>query len=81
MTSPALRLATLAGRVDRVPALDETKEFVGRVLGDRLQREAGARVSPESFTHGSSAQRVRWFRAGLDTGKVSQCNTFETARP
>ena len=48
---------------------------------DRLQREAGARVSPESFTHGSSAQRVRWFRAGLDSGDVNQCNTFETARP
>ena len=48
---------------------------------DRLQREAGGRVSPESFTHGSSAQRVRWFRTGLDSGDVSHCNTFETARP
>jgi len=48
---------------------------------DTLQRAAGRHVSPESFTHGSSAQRVRWFRAGLDSGSVSQCNTFETARP
>jgi hypothetical protein len=38
-------------------------------------------VSPESFTHGSSGQRVRWFRAGLDSGDVTQCDTFATARP
>ena len=48
---------------------------------DRLQQQARGRVSPESFTHGSSAQRVRWFRTGLDSGDVNQCNTFETARP
>jgi predicted metalloprotease len=48
---------------------------------DRLQQRSRGPVSPESFTHGSSAQRVRWFRAGLDSGDVSQCNTFETARP
>ena len=48
---------------------------------DHLQRMQRGTVSPESFTHGSSAQRVRWFRAGLDSGDVNQCNTFETARP
>jgi hypothetical protein len=48
---------------------------------DRIQQQSGGRVSPESFTHGSSAQRVRWFRSGLDSGDVNQCNTFETARP
>jgi hypothetical protein len=48
---------------------------------DRLQRQSRGHVSPESFTHGSSAQRVRWFRAGLDSGDVRQCNTFTTARP
>ena len=47
---------------------------------DRIQRQTRGRVSPESFTHGSSAQRVRWFRVGLDSGDVTQCNTFETAR-
>jgi predicted metalloprotease len=47
---------------------------------DRIQQQSGGRVSPESFTHGSSAQRVRWFRSGLDSGDVNQCNTFETAR-
>jgi predicted metalloprotease len=43
---------------------------------DRLQRMAGRRVSPETFTHGSSAQRMRWFRSGLDSGQISACNTF-----
>ena len=47
---------------------------------DRLQRQARGYVTPESFTHGSSAQRVRWFRAGLDSGDVRQCDTFATAR-
>ena len=48
---------------------------------DRIQQQTRGRVSPESFTHGSSAQRVRWFRAGLDSGDVNQCNTFQTASP
>jgi predicted metalloprotease len=48
---------------------------------DRIQRKSRDHVSPESFTHGSSAQRVRWFRAGLDSGDVRQCDTFGTARP
>jgi predicted metalloprotease len=44
---------------------------------DRLQKQARGYVSPESFTHGSSAQRVRWFRRGLDSGQLAQCNTFD----
>jgi predicted metalloprotease len=44
---------------------------------DRLQQQARGYVTPESFTHGSSAQRVRWFRKGLDSGQVNQCNTFQ----
>jgi predicted metalloprotease len=43
---------------------------------DRLQRSAGGRVSPESFTHGSSAERVEWFRRGLEAGNAESCNTF-----
>jgi predicted metalloprotease len=46
---------------------------------DRIQRQSRGQVSPESFTHGSSAQRVRWFRAGLDAGDVRQCDTFASA--
>lgn len=44
---------------------------------DRLQRESAGRVVPDSFTHGTSEQRVRWFRKGLETGDVRQGNTFE----
>jgi predicted metalloprotease len=43
---------------------------------DRLQREARGRAVPESFTHGSSAQRVRWFKAGMVSGRVADCDTF-----
>jgi uncharacterized protein len=45
---------------------------------DRIQKMATGRVSPESFTHGSSAQRVAWFRRGFQSGDVSACNSFET---
>jgi uncharacterized protein len=43
---------------------------------DRIQRMSGARVAPEQFTHGSSADRVTWFKRGLETGRVDSCNTF-----
>ena len=45
---------------------------------DTLQREAGRRVVTDSFTHGSSAQRQRWFTAGFQGGTVNSCNTFST---
>ena len=41
-----------------------------------LQKGAGRAVLRESFTHGSSAQRVRWFRRVIDTGDIKQCDTF-----
>ena len=44
---------------------------------DRLQQQSRGYVTPESFTHGSSQQRVRWFRRGLDSGQIAQCNTFQ----
>jgi len=47
---------------------------------DRLQKQSRGYVVPESFTHGSSAQRVKWFRTGLESGDVRRCDTF-AARP
>ncbi len=44
---------------------------------DRLQQQAQGRVVPDSFTHGSSAQRTRWFRHGFESGDFRQCNTFD----
>ena len=43
---------------------------------DRLQKQAKGYVSPDTFTHGSSAQRVQWFRTGLTSGRMESCNTF-----
>ncbi|HEX8568821.1 MAG TPA: neutral zinc metallopeptidase [Caulobacteraceae bacterium] len=43
---------------------------------DTLQRQSGGRVAPDSFTHGSSVQRVRWFRRGLEAGNPDACDTF-----
>jgi len=44
---------------------------------DRLQRMSGGRVSPETFTHGSSAQRMDWFQRGTNGGTIESCNTFQ----
>lgn len=46
---------------------------------DRLQQQSQGRIVPESFTHGSSEQRVRWFKRGMDSGDLRQCDTFKTS--
>ncbi len=60
--------------------LEEALRAASAIGDDRLQREAGRRVVPDSFTHGSSEQRVRWFRRGFDSGRFSECDTFSAAR-
>jgi hypothetical protein len=47
---------------------------------DRLQQQMQGRIVPESFTHGSSAQRMRWFKRGFETGDMNQCNTFKATQ-
>lgn len=56
--------------------VEEGLQAAASIGDDRLQRQAGHRVSPESFTHGSAEQRVNWLNRGLQTGDISQCNTF-----
>jgi len=56
--------------------VDQGLAAAAAVGDDRLQKAAGRRVSPENFTHGSSAQRVAWFRKGFSTGDFNACNTF-----
>ncbi|MBU2602885.1 MAG: neutral zinc metallopeptidase [Actinobacteria bacterium] len=56
--------------------IDEALQAASVIGDDRLQKEATGRVVPDSFTHGTSEQRVRWFRKGLDTGDMSQGDTF-----
>ena len=56
--------------------VEEGLRAAAAIGDDRLQRQAGGSVRPESFTHGSSAQRVEWFRRGLDSGSINACQTF-----
>lgn len=56
--------------------VEEALRAATAIGDDTLQKQARGRVVPESFTHGSAEQRVRWFRRGLDTGDLATCNTF-----
>ena len=60
--------------------LEEALRAANAVGDDRIQRETQGRVSPESFTHGTSAQRMYWFKKGFDTGDVRQGDTFASDR-
>ncbi|HNX51771.1 MAG TPA: neutral zinc metallopeptidase, partial [Thermoanaerobaculaceae bacterium] len=56
--------------------IEEAMNAAAAIGDDRLQRQSGQRVSPESFTHGSSKQRVEWFNRGFQSGSLEQCDTF-----
>ena len=56
--------------------VEEALTAASAIGDDRLQQQSSGRVVPDSFTHGSSAQRVKWFRRGLETGDFSQGDTF-----
>ena len=56
--------------------LEEALRAATAIGDDRLQQEAGRGVVPDSFTHGSSAQRVKWFKRGFDSGDINSCDTF-----
>jgi predicted metalloprotease len=56
--------------------IEEALAAATAIGDDRIQRQTQGQVVPDSFTHGSSAQRVRWFRAGLEGGSIKNCNTF-----
>jgi predicted metalloprotease len=58
--------------------VDEGLAAAAAVGDDRLQKQARGYVSPESFTHGSSAQRQQWFRRGFETGDIKSCDTFSS---
>ncbi len=56
--------------------VDQALAAASAIGDDRLQKQTQGRVVPDSFTHGSSAQRTRWFRIGLDSGDPRKCDTF-----
>jgi len=56
--------------------LEEGLRAASAIGDDRLQRQSQGRVTPDSFTHGSSTQRVRWFKRGFQDGDISACDTF-----
>ncbi len=64
-------------RVVQEGEVKQAMDTAAAIGDDRLQQQSGRRVSPESFTHGSSAQRQQWFMQGLKTGQMSACDTFK----
>jgi|SRR5689334_8112649 uncharacterized protein len=68
-----------ADRTRHILEAGDVEEALGAAAAigdDRLQRQAGGRVAPESFTHGTSEQRVRWFTRGIESGDLRECDTF-----
>jgi predicted metalloprotease len=73
--------AQRAGTIVLEPGdVEEALNAASAIGDDRLQQQTQGQVVPESFTHGSSAQRVGWFRRGLDGGDPNQCNTFDAGQ-
>jgi predicted metalloprotease len=72
--------AVQAGSLKLEPGDVESAIQAATAIGDdTLQRQAQGRVVPDSFTHGTSAQRVRWFSRGLESGDINACDTFKAA--
>jgi len=61
--------------------VEEALGAASAVGDDRIQKQAGGRVTPETWTHGSARQRAGWFRRGLESGRTQDCDTFRTALP
>lgn len=60
--------------------IEEALNAANAIGDDRLQKQARGQVVPDSFTHGTSEQRVRWFKTGFDGGYVGRCDTFKATR-
>lgn len=60
--------------------IEEALRAATSIGDDRLQKQSRGYITPESFTHGTSEQRVRWFKTGIQYGDLSKCNTFDTGQ-
>jgi len=67
-------------KILEVGDVEEGLNAAAAIGDDRLQKKGLGYVAPESFTHGSSEQRVRWFKRGLDSGELKACDTFAASR-
>jgi predicted metalloprotease len=76
--SAAQKAGTIRLDPSDVPEALNAAQSIG---DDRLQRQAGRKVNPESFTHGTSAQRQKWLQRGIDTGDPEACDTFSPSAP
>ena len=70
-----------ARKIIEVGDLEAALTAASAIGDDRLQQQSGRSVNPETFTHGSSAQRVRWFRRGFETGRLEACDTSSVEEP
>jgi uncharacterized protein len=61
--------------------VEEGLNAASQIGDDMLQKRTQGRVVPDTFTHGTSAQRVKWFRTGLESGNIGSCDTFNTSSP
>ena len=71
--------ADTAKKIIEPGEIEQALNAASAIGDDRLQQQAQGRIVPESFTHGTSAQRMRWFKRGMDTGDLGQCDTFKTS--
>jgi predicted metalloprotease len=71
--------ANLSKKILEPGDVEEGLNAAAAIGDDRIQMASRGYVSPESFTHGSSQQRVRWFRRGLETSDLKACDTFAVA--
>ena len=74
------RRADAAKNIIEPGEIEQALRAASAIGDDRLQQQTQGRIVPESFTHGTSEQRMRWFKRGMDTGDMRQCDTFKTAR-
>jgi hypothetical protein len=68
------------GKMIQEADVDQALAAATAIGDDRLQKQAQGRVVPDSFTHGTSAQRVRWFNRGLQSGEMKNCDTFRASQ-
>ncbi|RUO97215.1 neutral zinc metallopeptidase [Hyphomicrobium sp.] len=61
--------------------VEQALNAASQIGDDMIQKRMTGRVVPDAFTHGTAAQRVRWFKAGLDSGRMDACDTFNTSSP